>query len=161
MRGLLFALILPSVALSQQSQQRGMTPEDYFSFEFASDPRVSPDGSQVVYVVSRVDRSANRRVPSVWITSTDGTGSPKILVDESWSPGSPRWLPDGRSVSFISSRSPEDTGATAARRTSSARAQLWVYTIGSAAPRRVTSVKNGVSNCSWSPDGARCTSAPV
>ena len=144
------------VAFAQQpAARRGITPEDYFSFEFASDPRVSPDGSQVVYVVSRVDRAANRRVPQIWITNTDGTTAPKILVDESWSPGSPRWLPDGKSVSFISSRSPDDTGAVAARRTTSGRAQLWVMTLGASSPRRVSSVRNGVSNCTWAPDGVQ------
>ena len=154
-RQFLLALILPAVALSQQPQTRGITPEDYFNFEFASETRVSPDGSQVVYVISRVDRAANRRVPQLWIARTDGGGTPAVLVDESWSPGSPRWLPDGKAVSFISSRSPDDTGAAATRRTAGGRAQLWVMTPGSAAPRRVTSLKNGVASCVWASDAVR------
>ena len=160
MRLRFLVFLLPVIAGAQQAPKRGITPEDYFRFEVASDPRVSPDGSHVVYVVSRVDRAQNRRIPAIWITSTDGSAPAKILVDESWSPTSPRWLPDGKSVSFVSARSPDDTGTVAARRTNAARAQLWVMTPGSAAPRRVSSLKDGVSNCTWSPDGvlAACLS---
>jgi len=75
-RRLLIVLLAPTVAFSQQ--KRGITAEDYFAFEFASDPRVSPDGNQVVYLTSRVDRSANRRVPQVWIANTDGSIQPGI-----------------------------------------------------------------------------------
>lgn len=156
MRPLFLALILPALAAAQQGgSKRGITPEDYFSFELASDPRVSPNGAQVVYVVSRVDRTQNRRVPSIWIASTEGGAAPRLLVDESWSPSAPRWLPDGGSVSFISARAPDDTGNVAARRTGGRTAQLWVVAPVGGAPRRVTSLKSGVSNCTWAPDGVR------
>ena len=32
------------------SPRRGVTAEDYLSFVFVADPRLSPDGSQVAYV---------------------------------------------------------------------------------------------------------------
>src|SRR6266566_6260368 len=142
MRCLSLILILSCVGAAQQPTKRGITPEDYFNFELASDPRVSPDGSQVVYVVSRVDRAQNRRVPSIWIARTDGTGAPRQLIGEAWSATAPRWLPDGKTISFISSRSPEDTGAVAARRTPTVRAQLWVLSTDAGAPRRVSAIKN-------------------
>jgi dipeptidyl aminopeptidase/acylaminoacyl peptidase len=155
MRPIYLALILPVVALGQQPSKRGITPEDYFSFELVSDPRVSPDGSQVVYVVSRVDRTQNRRVPSLWIASTDGASAPRVLIEESWSPSSPRWLPNGKAISFISPRAPEDTGNAVARRSAGRAAQLWIVSLAGGAPARVTSIKNGVSNCVWSPEGVR------
>ncbi|MDB4874886.1 MAG: peptidase prolyl oligopeptidase active site domain protein [Gemmatimonadetes bacterium] len=158
MRKIAFALLLaPFAALAhaQSTAQRGITAEDYFQFELVSDPRVSPDGSQVTYVVARVDRAQNRRVPSIWIAPTNGSRAPRVLVDESWSPSAPRWAPDGVTVGFISARAPSDTGSTAARRAPAPRAQLWTVATTGGTPRRVTSVGNGVSNCAWSPDGAR------
>ncbi len=56
------AALLAVPALSTAAQTRGITPQDYFSFELVSDPHISPDGSRVVYVVSRVDRAQNRRM---------------------------------------------------------------------------------------------------
>src|SRR5436190_2185922 len=79
-----------SVFAQLPSGKRGITAEDYLQFELVSDPRISPDGSQVVYVVARVDRAQNRRVPSVWIASTDGARAPRVLLDETWSPSAPR-----------------------------------------------------------------------
>ena len=146
-------LFAPALTAQQSTAKRPITAEDYFQFELVSDPRVSPDGSRVVYVVSRVDRAQNRRVPSVWIASTTGGTAPRVLVDESYSPSAPRWSPDGASVAFTSARAPEGgAGAAGAAR---GRSQLWVVNATSGAPKRITDVANGVSGCVWSPDAKR------
>ncbi len=150
---LLFLAALVAAPRSVTAQaKRGVTAEDYFAFKFASDPRLSPDGREVVYVVSRVDHDRNRRIPSVWIVAADGSGAPRQLLDESWSAGAPRWSPDGKTIAFSSSRAPGDS-ANGAR--GAARPQLWAVAAAGGTPHRVTNLANGVSNCSWSPDGAR------
>ena len=68
----LFALIL-SLSLTVCAQQpRGITPEDYFAFEFISDPNISPDGKLVAYVMTKIERAQNRRNSSIWMAATDG-----------------------------------------------------------------------------------------
>ena len=145
-----------SLGAQRPAARRGVTAEDYFAFKFAADPRVSPDGRQVVYVVSRVDRERNRRLPSIWVVATDGSGAPRQLVDESWSANAPRWSPDGRTIAFSSSRAPGDTTSAATRQAgAAARPQVWTVPAQGGTPHRVTSVANGVSNCSWAPEGTR------
>lgn len=140
MRKALLLLLLAAVPLAAQT--RGITSDDYFNFELVSDPRVSPDGSKVVYVVQRVDKTANRRIPSVWIAPTDGSTPAKVLVAEAESPSAPRWMPDGANVAFLS------------------RGQLNVIPAAGGAARKITSVASGLSNCVVSPVGthAACLS---
>jgi dipeptidyl aminopeptidase/acylaminoacyl peptidase len=153
---LLFVAIGFPAGAQQQEARRGITAEDYFSYRFAADPRISPDGKQVAYVVSRVDRARNRRVPSIWITSTEGAATPRELVGEAWTPGAPRWSPDGRTIAFSSGRvSIDSAGTTGRQEPPPGRSQLWTVPSAGGSPRRLTNITNGVSNCSWSPQGDR------
>ena len=45
----------------------GMEPGDVGELTGVLDPRVSPDGKQVAYVVWRIDRDANEYRSAVWI----------------------------------------------------------------------------------------------
>ena len=101
--------LLPMIGSAQQSP-RGITPEDYFSFEFISDPNISPDGKLVAYVLTKVDRAQNRRNSSIWMAATDGSRAPWQFTTAPQSSTSPRWSPDGKSLAFLSSR-PESTPA--------------------------------------------------
>ena len=49
------------------------SPEDVFEIEYASDPRVSPDGSQVAYVRVSMDIMTDRARRAIWVVDTDGT----------------------------------------------------------------------------------------
>ena len=160
MRSLALAVLLLAAGLDLQAQtpapRRGITAEDYFNFVLLADPRLSPDGNQVVYVASRVDKPRNRRMPSIWIVGTDGRSAPRMLVDESWSASAPRWSPDGKTIAFTSGRVIEDsTGKTGTQQPAPGRAQLWTVAVAGGAPHRVTNVANGVSGCSWSPNATQ------
>ncbi len=153
---LLFVAIVFPAAAQQQETRRGITAEDYYSYRFVADPRISPDGKQVAYVVSRVDRARNRRVPSIWITSTDAASTARELVGEVWSPGAARWSPDGRTIAFSSGRVSVDSAGTIEKQEPPpGKSQLWTVAAVGGTPRRVTNITNGVSNCSWAPRGDR------
>src|ERR1041385_2527133 len=72
----LYAIVVINASISMAQTRRGVTPEDYFAFEFASDPNISPDGKLVAYVVTKIDRGQNRRTSSIWIAATDGSRAP-------------------------------------------------------------------------------------
>src|SRR5678815_5342697 len=79
-----------------------------------------------------------------------------MIVDESWSGSAPRWSPDGKTIAFTSGRVTTDsTGKTGTQQPAPGRAQLWTVGVGGGAPHRVSNVANGVSGCSWSPNGAQ------
>src|SRR3989454_10327370 len=109
---------LLSAGVSSTAQQtglpRGITPEDYYAFEFLSDPNISPDGKLVAYVVTKVDRPQNRRNSSIWMVATDGSRAPWQYTTSPQSSNSPRWSPDGRWLAFLSSRPAGESTATPA-----------------------------------------------
>src|SRR5438128_4184286 len=152
---------------------RGITPEDYYSFEFISDPNISPDGKLVAYVVTKIDRAQNRRNSSIWMVASDGSRAPWQFTTSPQSSNSPRWSPDGKSLAFLSSRQLSDatspapaaspnptagpTPAAAAGVTPSdqPRNQVYLLSMSGGEAKRITNLKNGVSLFRWSPDGTR------
>jgi dipeptidyl aminopeptidase/acylaminoacyl peptidase len=144
---LLTSLVAASFAAAQT---RGVTPADYYAFEVLSDPRFSPDGSTVAFVVTTVDQKANRRRGEIWTVPADGSRDPSALTTAPQSSNSPRWSPDGRMMAFLSARPVPGDAAT-----DTPKVQLWLLPLGGGEPRRATNLPNGVSTVQWSPDGTR------
>src|SRR5882672_9836319 len=155
-----FFLLLGMAAMPAPAQQpRGVTPEDYFAFEFLGDPHISPDGKLVAYVVTKVDRAQNRRNSAIWMVAADGSRAPWQFTTSPQSATSPRWSPDGQSLAFLSTRPTSETpaagtGASGAT-TEQPRAQIYLLSMNGGEARRITSLKNGVNSFQWSPDGNR------
>ena len=106
--------IVASSSLAQTPAKRPLNLDDVNRLEEVEDPQCSPDGNWIAYSVSTVDREADKRHSSIWMVSWDGTQDIRLTYD-SESETSPHWSPDGRYVSFISSR----PGATKG-------SQIWV-----------------------------------
>jgi dipeptidyl aminopeptidase/acylaminoacyl peptidase len=149
---ILLMLLISSSLMAQTVQQankRGVTPEDYYAFQFLSDPRFSPGGEQVAYVVTTVDRRQNRRSSAIWLTTTDNGASPRQLTASNFTSNSPRWRPDGQAIAFISARPLTNEASE------TVRPQVWLLSMSGGEPRRLTNFKNGAGNFQWSPDGKR------
>jgi dipeptidyl aminopeptidase/acylaminoacyl peptidase len=127
--------------------RRGLLPEDYYSFETAGDPNISPDGKLVAYTVTSIDRKQNRKASQIWMAALDGAREPWPFTSAEGAT-SPRWSPDGRAVAFLSARHDPRTGVAQ-------RAQVYLLSMGGGEAKRITDLKNGVSAFQWSPDGKR------
>ena len=103
------SVIAPVPASAQE--RRPLVLEDYYRLKDAGSPALSPDGSQVAYVVSWVVEEENRRHSEIWLADADGSGEPVRLTSPSFSASSPEWTPDGRLLVF-SSRRPGPDGRT-------------------------------------------------
>ena len=124
-----------------------MQPRDVGALVEAGDPRISPDGSLVVFTVLSVDLEANRYRSALWLAAADGSEPARALTDGDTRDVRPRWSPDGTQLAFVSHRS--DAGA-----------QVLVLPLAGGEARVVASFGEEVEELAWSPDGGRvaCTS---
>jgi dipeptidyl aminopeptidase/acylaminoacyl peptidase len=151
----ILSLIAFCAGVACAQSPRGITPEDYFAFEFMSDPNLSPDGKLVAYVVTKIERAQNRRNSSIWMVATDGSRAPWQFTTSPQSANSPRWSSDGKSLAFLSSRVESAPAASGAAASEQPRPQVYLLSMNGGEARRITNLKNGVSLFRWSPDGTR------
>jgi dipeptidyl aminopeptidase/acylaminoacyl peptidase len=110
------------------------------SMRVVTDPRISPDGKNVAFVVTQADMKTNFRNSDVWLVSADG-GEPRQLTRSPKRDDQPRWSSDSRSLAFISDRE--------------GKAQVYVLSIDGGEARKMTDVQTAVQSFEWSPDGKR------
>lgn len=120
-RLIVIALLVFGIASADEPDSRRFLNTDVFELEVATDPQISPDGSQVVYVRQSNDIMTDRARTNLWIVDARG-GRHLPVVSGTDSYTSPRWSPDGSRLAYVSSaegRGPElyvrwmDTGQTA------------------------------------------------
>ncbi|MEA2487276.1 MAG: hypothetical protein QOF16_930, partial [Actinomycetota bacterium] len=127
----------------------GMTPTDLFELTWSGDPRVSPDGSTVAYVVTTLDAETNDYPSAIWVAKLDGSSEPVQLTAGNKRDTQPRWSPDGTKLAFGSTRDKDVT-------------QLYVLELDGVrsendgvSVRRLTDLDEEVTGFKWSPDGSR------
>jgi dipeptidyl aminopeptidase/acylaminoacyl peptidase len=119
----------------------GMVPEDVFELTGVADPRLSPDGRTVAYVVGAVDAKSNDYRGAIWLAPADGAAEPRRFTSGVKNDADPRWSPDGSRLAFTSNR---DGKAM----------QLYVMPLAGGEPCKLTSLKEDVTQPAWSPDGS-------
>jgi dipeptidyl aminopeptidase/acylaminoacyl peptidase len=136
---LLLAIMVPG-ALSLPAQERPsdtlLTVGRYLDYETVLDPRVSPDGSQVIFTRRSVDKMKDSFESTLWIMDADG-GKLRFLSKGA----SPVWSPDGTRIAFLMEGEPGGN-------------QLHIrYMDAEGAVTQVTRALKPPANPSWSPDG--------
>ena len=126
----------------EQARPRSPSGSSATSFRPA-DPAVSPDGSTVAFVVSRVDMDKNKTFSQVWLAAADGSTPPRAVTGGDHDSG-PAWSPDGRSLAFASKRG--------AKKGESTLHVLPIATPGET--RTIATMKDGVAETSLEPGRA-------
>ena len=123
---------------STQTVENGlMTPEAMHQLGYVSDPRLSPDGSRILYGISYTSIEKNSSCRNLWLCNTDGSGKVQ-LTRYARSVSAAKWSNDGKSIYFLQG------------------GQLWNAPLkGNRLGRkiRLSDIPEGISDYSISPDG--------
>src|SRR5215831_3652556 len=142
MRLLLLSLILGAsfapVAVAAARATHAFDVRDLVAFDRISEPRVSPDGTRVLFTVSSLDPEGIKRRSDVWIAQLDGSGA-KPLTRDPANDTSGVWSPDGKAVYFLSARG--------------GSSQVWKLPLDGGEARPVTSLPIDVGSFALSRDG--------
>ncbi len=138
-RTLVAILILAHTSLSSQ-EKRDPSFEEIISIRGINNPRISPDGNNILFQQGSTDWENNRFDTEIWMSR--GGGTPFQLTNNpDKSSSNPRWSPDGNWIAYLSDRG--------------SKTQIQIMRTNGGEPFELTNTKDGVSNFRWSPDGSQ------
>jgi dipeptidyl aminopeptidase/acylaminoacyl peptidase len=130
-------VVLPAALAAQNTAATDRLNLDlYWEYETVSDPRLSPDGSQIIYTRQWIDKINDKRESSLWIMNADGSRN-RVLVRGS----NARWSPSGDRILYVAQGEPRGS-------------QVFVrYMDAEGSVTQVTRVLESPGTATWSPDG--------
>ncbi len=108
-----------------------------FDMEATANPRVSPDGKQVVFTRTWSDRVNDRPRSELWIMDQDGSRLRQLGAGSS-----PEWSPDGTRIAYLADGQP-------------AGSQIWWMWVATRESTQITRIDRAPTDLRWSPDGKR------
>lgn len=141
MRSLTILFLIP-VAVLAQGRTHDITPDDYFTLNTITEIAVSPDGSQVAYILSTWDKAEDNRKTDLWVVAAGGRAKPVRLTFDRANDRHPKWSEDGKSIYFLGNRKREAEKKPPFDGTT----QIWrIAADGSGEPRAITRDAGGVT----------------
>jgi len=132
----LLMLFLSFPVLSQEKINK-FTTQDFLAMSSLSSPRISPDGTLIVYMFGEKEKWDSHANYNLWLISTDRTKRFQ-LTNSDKTDSNPLWSPDGSKIAFSSNRS--------------GKSQVHVISMSGGESQQVTFAENGVSSYKWIDD---------
>lgn len=133
-----FAASFASVPNAAQAPPKKLLDKStFFEMESVSSPRISPDGTTVLFSRGFVDIMRDQGASNLWVVGVDGSRL-RQLTDGAFNDTAPVWSPDGKRIAFLSNRS----GST----------QLHVMWVDTRETLQLTRFDRAPGGVEWSPD---------
>ena len=85
-------------------------PTDVYKMEAVSRPKISPEGSWILYSQSKIDAAKDRSASKLYMMSSDGKET-ITLTEQTMGVGNYQWSPDGKYISYLTKGKDEDKGS--------------------------------------------------
>ena len=124
--------------------KRAITLDDVPKIARVGNPVLSPDGAWLLYSVSRPDMKEDKGHSDLWMIRWDGTSNLQLTFGKEGA-SHPAFSPDGKYISFLSSRPGKAKGT-----------QVWLLNRMGGEPEQLTAITGyEISSYAWSPDSKR------
>lgn len=133
-RFLLLLSIGPSLALAQSGT---LSEETLWKMGMVSDPRLSADGSKLVYSVRFTDLKLNKGQNELYVLDFKTNLTNKVTNTPTVSESQARWRPDGKKIGYLSAES--------------GTMQLWEMNPDGNDKKRVSDIEGGIDGFEYSP----------
>lgn len=123
------------LATNSHAEARVFEPMDVFALQWVDSPRISPDGSRIVYQRMGFDIMKDRKRSSLWIVDANGNNHRPLASSGQGA----AWSPDGRRLAYVA----RSDGST----------QIQMHWMDSGQDASITALTEAPGNLSWSRDG--------
>jgi len=118
--------------------------KDLGEIKAISSPRISPDGSKIVFVHTEMDFEEDTYVNNLWMVDTD-KGKPYQFTRGRGKDKNPSWSPDGKTIMF--------TSTPPAKEGEKKKTQIYLIPVDGGEAQQLTDVEEGVESPEWNPKG--------
>ncbi len=140
---LTLAAALPALA-DDAPKKRAITLDDLARIQRVGAPVVSPEGDWVAYTVGEIDMKEDKGQSHLWMVKWDGSARLQLTFGKEGA-SAPRFSPDGRYLSFLSSRPGPAKGT-----------QVWVLDRRGGEAEQLTAITDQeIEGYGWSPDAKK------
>lgn len=142
------ALLIVATAFAANAvdapKKRAINLDDLAKLQRVSGPVISPDGEWVLYTVGQVDTKDDKNQSHLWMVKWDGSVHLQLTYGKE-SASAPKFSPDGRYISFTSSRPGTTKGD-----------QVWVMDRRGGEAEQLTNITDqNIQTYAWSPDSKK------
>lgn len=139
---ILLTILTANAAIAGDApKKRSIALDDLARLVRVGAPVLSPDGEWLLYTASQIDTKEDKTITHLWMVKWDGSVQLQLTYGKE-SASQPRFSPDGRFISFLSSRPGAAKGA-----------QIWLMDRRGGEARQLTAITDQeIEGYIWSPD---------
>lgn len=139
----IFSCLLPFALFAQSPLLRNLQPNDVYRISNMGAPKISPEGSWILYNLSTVDSIKDKFTAKLFMVSADGKETVK-LTEQTKSASNYNWSPDGKYISFLATGAVEEEGS-----------QFFLMDRRGGEPIQVSHIKGEVDSYKWFQNGKK------